>query len=211
VPDTFYSGDSNDIWKAGAPYDWKSLPDGTGLGFITPQFTADTVVAGAGSVDLWISSTSKDTDLEATISEVRPDGQEIYVQSGWLRASQRALDSAASTELRPVHTNLKIDASDLPAGQLTAVRVALFPFAHPFRAGSRLRLTLDAPGNNRSVWVFQTIDNGETVTIAHDADHPSKLVLPVVAGVEVAKTAPPACGSLRGQPCRQWVQAANGG
>jgi uncharacterized protein len=211
LPDTFFSGDSNDIWKAGAPYDWKPLPDGTGLGFITAPLATDTVVAGAGSVDLWISSTSNDTDLEATISEVRPDGQEIYVQSGWLRASQRTLDTAASTELRPVYTNAKSDASDLPAGQLTAVRVALFPVAHPFRAGSRLRLTLDAPGNNRSVWVFQTIDGGETVTIAHDADHPSKLVLPLVAGVDVAKEAPPACGSLRGQPCRKWVQAANGG
>ncbi|MGZ4769643.1 MAG: CocE/NonD family hydrolase, partial [Ilumatobacteraceae bacterium] len=91
------------------------------------------------------------------------------------------------------------------------VRVELFPFAHPFRAGSRLRLTIDAPGGNRAVWQFQTIDKGETVTIAYDAQHPSKLVLPVVAGVDVPAAAPPACGSLRGEPCRQWVKASNGG
>ena len=211
LPATFYSGDGNDIWRAGAPYDWKALPAGTGLGFITPPLAADTVIAGAGSLDLWISSTSADTDLEATISEVRPDGQEVYVQSGWLRASQRALDDGASTELRPVHTNLESDAADLPAGELTAVRVELFPFAHPFRAGSRLRLTIDAPGSNRPVWEFDTISEGETVTIAHDAEHPSRLVLPVVSGIDVPKEAPPACGSLRGQPCRQWVAAANGG
>jgi predicted acyl esterase len=91
------------------------------------------------------------------------------------------------------------------------VRVELFPFAHPFRAGSRLRLAIDAPGGNRPVWQFDTIDKGETVTIAYDAQHPSKLVLPVVAGVDVPKAAPPACGSLRGEPCRPWVKAANGG
>ncbi|MGZ4724434.1 MAG: CocE/NonD family hydrolase [Ilumatobacteraceae bacterium] len=210
VPPTFYTGSGNDIWKADVKYDWRPIPDGTGVGFVTAPFAATTVVAGAGSLDLWIKSTSADTDLEATISEVRPDGTEIYVQSGWLRASQRALASSA-TALRPAHTNLEADASDLPAGELTAVRVELFPFAHPFRAGSRLRLTIDAPGGNRAVWQFQTIDNGETVTIAYDAEHPSKLVLPVVAGVDVPAAAPPACGSLRGEPCRQWVKASNGG
>jgi hypothetical protein len=168
------------------------------------------VVAGAGAVDLWIESTSADTDIEATISEVRPDGQEIYVQSGWLRASRRKL-AESSTELRPMHTYLEADASDLPVGELTEVRIELFPFAHPFRTGSRLRLTIDAPGGNRAVWQFRTIDNGETVTVASDADHPSKLILPVVAGVDVPVAPPPACGSLRGQPCRVWLPASNGG
>jgi uncharacterized protein len=211
LPATFYpGGQSSDIWKAGTQYDWEPIPADTGLGFITAPLAQDTVVAGSGSVDLWIQSTSADTDLEATISEVRPDGQEIYVQSGWLRASERVLADSA-TDLRPAHTNLEADASDLPVGEFTEVRVELLPFAHPFRAGSRLRLTIDAPGNNRPVWEFQTIDKGETVTVASDADHPSRLVLPIVAGVEVPKAAPPACGSLRGEPCRTWVKASNGG
>ena len=64
-------------------------------------------------------------------------------------------------------------------------RVELFPFAHAFRAGSRIRLTVDAPGGNRPVWEFDTIAGGEQVTIAHDATFPSQLVLPVVAGVDV--------------------------
>ncbi|MEP7113482.1 MAG: CocE/NonD family hydrolase, partial [Ilumatobacteraceae bacterium] len=211
LPATFYTGGgSSDIWKAGTQYDWEAIPADTGLGFITPPLATDVVVAGAGSVDLWIASTSADTDVEATISEVRPDGQEIYVQSGWLRASERKLADSA-TELRPAHTNLEADASDLPVGVFTEVRVELLPFAHPFRAGSRLRLTIDAPGNNRPVWEFRTIDNGETVTVATDTEHPSKLVLPVVTGVDVPEPAPPACGSLRGQPCRTWVKATNGG
>ncbi len=53
------------------------------------------VVVGSGSADLWIRSDAADTDLEVTISEIRPDGQEMYVQSGWLRASHRALDEDA--------------------------------------------------------------------------------------------------------------------
>ena len=210
LPPTFYAGEGSDIWQADVQYDWQPIPVDTGLGFITSPLAQNLVVAGAGSVDLWITSTSADTDLEATISEVRPDGQEIYVQSGWLRASHRSLADSA-TALRPAHTNLEAEASDLPVGEFTEVRIELFPFAHPFRAGSRLRLTIDAPGGNRPEWEFRTISDGETVTVANDAEHPSRLALPVVAGVDVPSVAPPACGSLRGQPCRTWVKASNGG
>jgi predicted acyl esterase len=214
LPATFYSGSGNGVWRADVQYDWRAIPEGTGVGYITPPLTDDTVVVGPGSVDLWIAVNAPDTDIEATISEVRPDGSEIYVQSGWLRASERALDEAASTDVRPVHTNLEADTADLPsspAGEFTPVRVELFPFAHPFRAGSRIRLTVDAPGNSRAVWEFRTISNGEEVQIAADADHPSRLVLATVSGVPVPAEAPPACGSLRGQPCRTYQPAGNGG
>ena len=215
LPDTFYDGDGTALWLASTTYDWKPLPSGTGVGYATPPLAADTVIVGSSSVDLWISaaldgSPVDDTDLEVTVSEIRPDGSEVYVQSGWLRASERALDEAASTELRPAHTNAEADAAPLSDEDLTPVRVEVFPVAHVFRAGSRIRLTIDAPGNNRPVWVFDTIDHGETVTIAHDADHPSRLVLPVVSSV-TAPAGAPACGSLRGQPCRTFVPAANGG
>lgn len=211
LPPTYYSGSGSDIWKAGAPYEWQALPDGTGLGFVSAPLADDTLVVGGGSVDLWISATAPDTDLEVTISEVRPDGKEIYVQSGWLRASERALDEAATTELQPVQTFLESDVAPLPDGEFTPVRIALFPVAHVFRAGSRLRLTIDAPGNNRPVWVFESLSAGEQVTVGFDADRPSRLVLPVVAGAAVPQPAPPACGAMRAQPCRDWVPAVNGG
>jgi len=210
LPDTFYTGSGNAVWRADVTYDWQQLPTGKGLGYITAPLTSDTVIVGPGSVDLWVKSSAADTDLEVTITEVRPDGTEIYVQSGWQRASQRALDDSRSSELRPTHSNLEADAADLPAGEFTPVRVELFPFAHPFRKGSRIRITIDAPGNNRPVWVFRTISAGETVTIAHDAAHPSRLVLSVVP-VTITAPMPPACGSLRGQPCRTYTAASNGG
>ena len=207
LPSTFFSGEGS-IWNAAAKWDWRPLPDGTGVGFHTAPLAADTVVAGSGSVDLWIRSSTPDTDLEVTVSEIRPDGTEIYVQSGWLRASHRALDAAASTDLRPAHTHTEAGAADLPSGEFTPVRVELFPFAHPFRAGSRIRITVDAPGNARGEWEFRTISGGETVDIAYGGDHPSRVVLPVVP-VTIAAPAPAACGALRGQPCRTFVPAPN--
>ena len=53
--------------------------------------THDVTVIGNASVDLWLKSTAPDTDIQVTITEVRPDGKEMYVQNGWLRASDRAL------------------------------------------------------------------------------------------------------------------------
>lgn len=209
LPAAFYPGGrSSNIWKAGTVYDWRPLPSGTGVGYTSEPLKQDTVVIGSGSVDLWVESSTPDTDLEVTISEVRPDGTEMYIQSGWLRASHRSLDTKASTDVLPVQTHAESDAAPLPTGELTPVRIELFPFAYAFRTGSRIRVTVDAPGDARPVWEFATIDNGETVSIAHDAGHPSKVVLQVVPGVTVPAGVA-ACGSLKGEPCRTYVPADN--
>ena len=201
LPATFFddSGEQS-VWTYDVQWQWQQPPEGTAASFISAPMAADTVVVGSGSADLWIRSDAADTDLEVTISEVRPDGQEVYVQSGWLRASMRALDEAASTELRPVQTYLEDDAAPLPPDEWTAVRVELLPVAHAFRAGSQLRVTIDAPGNSRADWAFETISAGETVDIAFGGDQPSRIVLPVVPGVVVPQPYP-TC-TLRGQPCR---------
>ncbi len=209
TPPTWYEGSSSGIWSVDVTYGWQEGGPGTYAAWATPPLTDGVVVVGTGSVDLWLrsdflSGPAADTDVEVTISEIRPDGQELYVQSGWLRASHRALDEAESTELRPVHTHREEDAAPLPAGEFALARVELFPFAHAFRAGSRIRLVVDAPGGNRPVWEFQTISGGEEVTIATGGAFPSRLVLPVVDGIDVPD-AYPACDALRGQPCRGYA------
>lgn len=201
VPPTWYDGSSSGIWSVDVTYDWARPGNGTFGEWTTPPLADDTVIIGSSSVDLWMQSNLGDTDVEVTISEIRPDGQELYVQSGWLRASHRALDESESTELRPVHTHLEADIAPLTDGEFELVRVEVLPVAHAFRADSRIRLTVDAPGGNRPIWEFVTMTNGEQVTIAHDEAFPSALVLPVVPGIDVPAEYP-GCDSLRGQPCR---------
>ena len=207
IPPTFYEGDGNGVWSVDVQYDWLEGGPGTFASWVTDPLADTTTVVGTGSVDLWITSNLGDTDLEVTITEVRPDGNEVYVQSGWLRASMRALDEEASGVLRPVHTYLEGDAEPLPAGVFALARVELFPVAHVFRAGSQIRISVDAPGGNRAVWAFDTIAGGERVTIAQDTANPSALVLPIVdlaaIGVDVPASYP-ACDALRGQPCRPY-------
>jgi len=44
--------------------------------------TSNLVVVGAGALQVWVEASAGDVDLQATVSEVRPDGLETYVQSG---------------------------------------------------------------------------------------------------------------------------------
>ncbi|MGB0098735.1 MAG: CocE/NonD family hydrolase [Nocardioides sp.] len=203
LPATNYSGSSSGLWRPHPAYDWRQIPEGTGLGWIGKRLKKDVVAVGTGSVDLWVRSDAADTDLEVTLSEVRRDGTEVYVQSGWLRASHRAVDRTRTTRVSPAHTHLEADASPLPAGEFTRLRVELFPFAQAFRAGSRLRITVDAPGNARPLWEFDTIADGEQVEIATDRVHRSRVVLSVVSRTKVPGKAPD-CASLRSQPCRTY-------
>jgi uncharacterized protein len=202
LPATDYHGKPNDIWTAHPKYDWRQIPKGTGLGWITAPMKKTAVVVGGGSLDVWVKTQAQDVDLEATVSDVRPSGTEVYVQSGWLRASHRKL-AQASTVLRPVHTDLRRDARPMPKGKYRLLRIEIPAFAQPFRVGDRLRITLDAPGGAKPLWAFRTLDHGQRVTVGAGGRHPSSFVLTTVPGVKVPKTAPP-CRSLRSQPCRTY-------
>ena len=161
----------------------------------------DLVIAGSGSVDLWIAADATDVDLEVTLTEIRPDGQEQLVQSGWLRASHRALDDQHTSVLRPRHLHTAAAQEPLTVATSTPIRVELFPVAHAFREGSQVRLTVDGPGGNRWRWGFDPLAGGFDVTVAHTDEHPSSFVLPVV-DVPVELPPLPACGTVSSQPCR---------
>jgi predicted acyl esterase len=135
---------------------------------------------------------------------------ETYVISGWLRASRRKLDEAQSTELRPVLSGFEADVQPVPSDQYVLARVELFPFAHAFRAGSRVRISVEAPGGDRPLWKFMSppVSDEVIVDVAHAAAFPSRVVLPVIPGVDIPTALPP-CPSLRGEPCRTYVELDN--
>ena len=179
---------------------------------MTAALAKDLVIAGPSSLDVYVKSSARDTDLQVTLSEVRPDGNETYVQNGWLRASHRKLDPRRSTSIDPVPTHLRRDAAPLPRGRFSFVRVPIWPVAHAFRAGSRIRVTVEATGGDRPRWQFATVDRGRTRnTVALGGRLASKLVLPVVAGATGHGTPLPPATALRGQPSRRYTVASNGG
>jgi hypothetical protein len=198
-----------DVFDKLPKYDYRPLRQGYALAFLGEELKEDLVMLGTASADLWVRSNVDDADLQVSLTEVRPDGKEMYVQSGWLRASHRALASA-STELWPEQTHLQKDAALLRPGEWVQARVAIAAFNHVFRKGSRIRVSVETPGDVRAAWRFQlkTFPGEAVHTIAHAVARPSSIVLPVLTG-EKATTPLPACPSLRGQPCRKYEPLAN--
>ena len=203
---------SANAWAAQPPYDWTPVPAANGIAFETPAFTSATTVVGTASLNLRLESTAPVTDLQVTVTEVRPgQTQEEYVTSGFLRSSDRTL-SAASTLLDPVPTYLSADRRPLPRGRFTLVRIPVDPIAHTFRAGTRLRIVISAPGGDRPSWTFDTpaTDGAVRDTVALGGPQGSSLVVNEVGGV-VPAPGIPACGALRGEPCRADVPLGNQG
>ena len=211
-PATDFAGNTGPggLWGASPNYHWTQNPAGTALSYVTAPLTSNTVVVGAGAVHAWIKASTPDVDLQVTISEVRPDGNETFVQSGWLRASERKLDAAGSTLLEPVLSERKADATPLPKGRFTEVVIPLYYEGHVYRAGSRIRITISAPGGDQPTWAFSDLTpNGRaTVMLAHSRSMPSRIILPVVPGVD-APTGYPPCPGLRGEPCRRYKPLVN--
>jgi predicted acyl esterase len=193
------------------PWNWPQEESDTAVMFVSEVLSSDVVMVGPASADLWIRSSVGEADIEVNITEVRPDGQEMYVQSGWLRGTQRALNERTSTELAPVQTHLETDVLPVPSDEWVLARVTVFPFAHAFRAGSRIRISVDTPGASRAEWLFVLADSqtdDARIDIGHAEVNASSIMLPVIPNVVVPSELPP-CPSLRSQPCRDFVDFIN--
>jgi predicted acyl esterase len=194
------------LWGALPGYNWEQVDDTHAASYLTDPLSEDVGIVGAGGLEAWVRSSVPDVDLQVTISEVRPNGKETYVQSGWLRASRRKLDPSQSTLLEPVPTLLAADREDMPDGEFAKLTVPLYYQGHVYRADSRLRVTITAPSGDQPVWSFGETEpetGTPTIEIAHSPGMPSRLVLPQIAGLNAPTELPP-CPSLRGQPCRDF-------
>jgi predicted acyl esterase len=182
---------------------WSPLEAGwrEGVGVYTSPALDRTLVAyGSASADLWVSATTSDTDLQVTLTEVRPDGQEMFVQRGWLRMSDRAQDNGQATLVRPVPLDRPATMVALTPGVPALGRVELNKFAHTFRKGSHIRIWIDTP-SRWGGYGFTPVSAPSTNRIWHDDKHPSRLVLGELKQVQVPDVAPK-CGTILKQPCR---------
>ena len=171
-PPTSFTGNTGSgpggLWTATPAYNWAQQPAGHALSYLTAPLGRTTTVVGAGAVQAWIKSSAPDVMLQVTISEVRPDGKETFVQNGWLRTTGRKLDRRRSTLLEPVPSLTQADDRPLPADRFTKVTVPLYYQGHVYRAGSRIRLVIGAPGGDQPVWSFARLTPTGTASVAVD-------------------------------------------
>jgi uncharacterized protein len=201
-------------------WNWAQPTAGSAVSYVSAPLSSDTTAIGGGAVNLWVESSTPDVDLQATVSEVRPDGNETFVQDGWIRASERKLATTSEnmfkqtpTPLQPIPTFLASDVQPMPADEFVPVTIPLYFEGHVYRAGSRIRVTIAAPNGTQPIWSFsQTQPEGTTanVSIAFGPGMPANLTLPIVPGVNVPTGLPP-CPSLRNEPCRPYQAFVNDG
>ncbi|HET7201177.1 MAG TPA: CocE/NonD family hydrolase [Burkholderiales bacterium] len=168
-----------------------SLPR-MGASFETAPLKEDTEVTGPAVLVLWVSSTTEDMDVFATLRNIAPGGEDVFelgqqgqpvpVAKGWLRASHRGTDPELDLPYRPYHAHSRRQL--LAPGEIVRLEVEIWPTCMVFRKGHRIRLDVQPrDGVGSYPYTHYSADyNTGTNTIHAGGSHASYLLLPVVPG-----------------------------
>ncbi len=98
---------SGGLWGNASQWEWNwaQPPAGSAVSYVSAPLTANTTAIGGGAVHLWVKSSTPNVDFQATVSEVRPDGNETFVQNGWLQGQR-----AQALNEREEHVQAEADA-----------------------------------------------------------------------------------------------------
>lgn len=143
------------------------------LTYSTPELAQDMEVTGPVTLELFASSSAVDTDFEAKLVDVWPDGFAQNLTEGIVRARYR------SSPEKPEFMN---------PGGVYKFKIDLWATSNVFRKGHKLRLEISSSNFPRFDRNMNTGEDATSIakpiaatnTIYHDADHPSALTLPIV-------------------------------
>jgi uncharacterized protein len=166
-----------------------SLPR-LGVSFETAPMREDLEITGPVVLTIWVSSTTEDMDVFATIRNIDPDGDDVWeigqqqqpvpVAKGWLRASHRKLDPELSLPFRPYHAHN--ERQWLKRKQPVRLDVEIWPTCMVFRKGHRLRLDIqprDGVGSAPYTHYSADYNTGKN-TIHTGGSMASHLLLPII-------------------------------
>jgi predicted acyl esterase len=122
---------------------------GDGINFTTEPFEEAVEFTGPLMARLWVTSTTTDLDIFASLLMFAPDGTEVVfagasdlapVARGWLRASHRKCDAAMSAPYRPYHSHDIVE--KLVPGEVYPLDAEIWPTSIVFPKGYRMVLTV---------------------------------------------------------------------
>ncbi len=145
------------------------------LVYTAPPLQRDLEVTGPVSAVVFAATTARDTDWTVKLVDVHPDGRAINIADGILRARYRnTLSSPALLtpgEVYEYHVDLGATSNLFKAGHRIRVEVS----SSSFPCYDRNLNTGNAPGDE---WIADCVV--ATQTVFHDANRPSRIVLPLV-------------------------------
>ena len=135
-----------------------------------------------GDIELRLvaAATASDTAWIAMLQDVSPDETVTDITAGWLRASLREVDEAASLPGGPVLPCRRAQA--VPIGEDVEYRIPLVPNARRFKTGHRIRLILASDDQDPSAPVIMNFRHASVGTSSlNTVRSSSRLLLPVVS------------------------------
>ena len=157
------------------------------LKFWTPAFVEATELCGPVVLNLYGSTTAEEVLWFASILHRDAEGRERVLTRGWLRGSQRALDTAKSKPWRPYHAHTKRE--PLEPGKIYEFNIEVNPISILMKPGEQLGLRIKSADNEEARDIIEHTAmghlarvSGSRVSVHHNADQPSHLLLPVTRG-----------------------------
>jgi predicted acyl esterase len=174
-----------------------------GVTFATDPLTEDIVIAGYIKLVLWVSSTTEDMQVHASVRVMDEDNVQVPyvvgnpthgglypVGQGALKISHRKLDQEKSTIYRPYHTHSKGDYQPLKPDEIVEAHVELWPTTARIRKGHRIILDVQPATGEGLTPVLDPLDTrykadksyqaGASNTIHTGPEHASYLQLPII-------------------------------
>lgn len=158
------------------------MASGKALFYHSAPLAEDTDLAGFFKLSAWISLDQPDTDIGVSVYEIKPDGSSVFLTSDALRARYRH-SLREATLVKPG----AVERYDFDRFTFVARRIG---------KGSRLRLAIGPLNSmyaekNYNAGGVVAAESGKdarkvTVSLYHDAAHPSALSLPLAASSSVA-------------------------
>ena len=154
--------------------------------YSTPPLAQDLEVSGPIGANLWVSTTARDVALTVRVTDVAPDGTSTEITSGWLMASKRRADATRARTLdghvvQPFHLFTREAVLPVEADRPMLMQVEVWPTNVVFRKGHSIRLSITTSDVPHQLNARQAADSaGGTVTILHNHNRTSQLVLPVL-------------------------------
>lgn len=180
-----------------------SLDETTALTWTSEPFAEDVEINGPIQADVWLRSlVSPEAMVSVALSDVSPDGASRGLTNGLLLASHRAVDPDRSRlldgqSIQPWHPFTAEAQQAVVPGEPVLAPVEVFPTSAVIHAGHRLRVTIaayDVPHALPPAPAAVSTLAGP-VEVLNDAEHPSSVVVPVVAASPAPTDSSPAAPS----------------
>jgi predicted acyl esterase len=156
------------------------------LKYMTPPLVENTEVVGPIMLKLYAATNDVDVNWIISLLEVDAEGNERLLTKGWLKGSHRELDMQKAKAWDPIYNHAKSE--PLTPGEIYKFDIKLVATGNLFKVGSRIAVKIscvdDDPKNP-----LELIGTGSLrrtavarVTVFHNEDYPSYLLLPVTRG-----------------------------